>query len=378
MNAHLDLDTARPPEALRDAGGLAQSTRIVEGYPSLDGPQAITDSVSGTTTARRVNPDDGRFIRLVVGGVVIAGVVAFAISFSALYQVAEWLGIPPYMWWAVPVFIDLAILVYAGSVLVHKARGESTWASWAALGTFTALSVFANAAHAWSAPHDVAWQAVVGAVIAGMVPVAIFVATEQLSRVAVENPESRRAELRELARMDQARAEHQQAMDRMRFEQEQAQMKMDHEREMAQRAAELEREKHLTEVELVRAQREVQVKRTTTAPSEPSPRQTQEDPPPARQNGSQGERTAGLHVVAPQPSSSASAGSSDMGEVARFIAEHSAQGIEVTAAMLVERFGMSDRTWRRRLAALRRSQPEVFEGSESIGASDDEQERREA
>ena len=77
----------------------------------MDGPQAITDSVSGTTTARRVNPDDGRFIRLVVGGVVIAGVVAFAISFSALYQVAEWLGIPPYMWWAVPVFIDLAILV---------------------------------------------------------------------------------------------------------------------------------------------------------------------------------------------------------------------------------------------------------------------------
>lgn len=86
MNADLDPDTARPPEALRDAEGLAPSTRIVEGYPSLDGPQAITDSVSGTTTARRVNPDDGRFIRLVVGGVVIAGVVAFAISFSALYE----------------------------------------------------------------------------------------------------------------------------------------------------------------------------------------------------------------------------------------------------------------------------------------------------
>ena len=128
MNAHLDLDTARPPEALRDAGGLAQSTRIVEGYPSLDGPQAITDTVSATTTARRVNPDDGRFIRLVVGGVVIAGVVAFAISFSALYQVAEWLGIPPYMWWAVPVFIDLASIHRGGwcegSVLGSVGRGR--------------------------------------------------------------------------------------------------------------------------------------------------------------------------------------------------------------------------------------------------------------
>ena len=100
---------------------------------------------------RRVNPNDGRFIRAVVVGTAVAGIVAFAISFAALYEVAAWLGLPWFMHWAVPVFIDLAILVYAGSVLVHEARGESSRASWWALGAFTGLSLVANAAHALSA-----------------------------------------------------------------------------------------------------------------------------------------------------------------------------------------------------------------------------------
>lgn len=78
---------------------------------------------------RRVNPNDGRFIRAVVAGTAVAGLVAFSISFAALYEVAAWLGLPPFMHRAVPVFIDLAILVYAGSVLVHESRGEPARAS---------------------------------------------------------------------------------------------------------------------------------------------------------------------------------------------------------------------------------------------------------
>lgn len=362
---------------------ITDRTQAAAGGPLSDGPRHAGQSPTASSSAKRINPDDGRFIRLVVAGVIIAGVVAFAISFSALYQVAEWLGLPPFMWWAVPVFIDLAILVYSGSVLVHKARGEDTKASWAALGTFTSLSVFANGAHAWAAPQTEAWQGVVGTVIASMVPVAIFVATEQLSRVAVENPESRRAELRELARMDRARVEHEQAMDRLRFEQEQEQARMAHERQMAVRAAELDREQHLTNVELVRAQRAAAVSQATTHPAlerpAPLPGQAQQGAVPV---------SAGLHVVPARQGQSTSASTSqtsgaDLDEVAQFVLEQADAGVEVSAAMLAERFGVSERTGRRRLAALRYSRPHLFElqagqgdRTEESGSEDERQVRR--
>lgn len=349
-------------ERVTPASAVATGDSVPEGM--------IHESHAGTGRGRstkRVNPDDARFIRFVVAGVIIAGVVAFAISFSALYQVAEWLGLPPFMWWAVPVFIDLALIVYSASVLVHKARGESTVASWAALGTFTALSVFANGAHAWAAEQEQAWHGIVGTVIAGMVPVAIFVATEQLSRVAVENPESRRAELREQARMDKAQAEHEQHMARLRFEQEQAQAQMEHEREMAARDAELSREEHRTQIEVIRARREVAVKTASTTDEQATsstPGSPQRSTEHSRAVSGPARTTSQLHVVPAQTRPASSGGGmagADLDEVAGFVAEQTASGVEVTAAVLAERFGMSERTGRRRLAALRRDRPELFE-----------------
>src|SRR5699024_4023748 len=125
-----------------------------------------------TTKSSRINPDDPRFIRTITAGVAFAGLVAFAISFVALMEVAAWLGLPEWMHWSVPAFIDTGILVYAGSVLIHKARGERTWPSWLMLGVFTGLSILANTAHAlaYGDTTGESWQPVVGAVIAGMVP----------------------------------------------------------------------------------------------------------------------------------------------------------------------------------------------------------------
>ncbi|WP_413543114.1 DUF2637 domain-containing protein [Citricoccus nitrophenolicus] len=341
-------------------------------------------------STKRVNPDDARFIRFVVAGVIIAGLVAFAISFAALYQVAEWLGLPPFMWWAVPVFIDLALIVYSASVLVHKARAESTVASWAALGTFTALSVFANGAHAWAAPQDQAWHGIVGTVIAGMVPVAIFVATEQLSRVAVENPESRRAELREQVRMDKARVEHEQHMARLRFEQEQAQAQMEHEREMAARDAELDREEHRTQIEVIRARRELAVKTASTTDEQTpssSPEPPQRSTDHARAASGPARTTSQLRAV-PTPEQATPSGatkdSTEMARLATFVEEQTAAGVEVTASMVTEQFGKSDRTWRRHLARLRDKHPEVFEaptaahGPEGVEEVEDEREERQA
>lgn len=162
-------------------------------------PAVAEVSISAPTahpprSGHRINPDDRRFIVLVTVGTIIAGLVAFAISFVALMEVAAWLGLPFWMHWAIPAFIDVAILVYAASVLVHKARGEPTWKSWIMLGSFTALSVVANVAHALSHDQDTQWQSIIAAVIAGMVPFAIFAATEQLASVAVEDPKTRQRE----------------------------------------------------------------------------------------------------------------------------------------------------------------------------------------
>src|SRR5699024_1644101 len=118
---------------------------------------------------KRMNPDSGRFIRLVVTGVIIAGLVAFAISFVALYSGAGWRSVPPWMWWAVAVFLDPATLVYAGLVLGHQSRGEGTWPSRVALGSCTLLTVIANGTEAVSHSHDTQWQAWIGVLIAAMV-----------------------------------------------------------------------------------------------------------------------------------------------------------------------------------------------------------------
>lgn len=320
---------------------------------SVSGSDITTHPHRAARTAKRINPDDGRFIRLVVAGVVIAGVVAFAISFAALYEVAEWLGLPPFMWWAVPVFIDLAILVYAASVLVHKARGERTWPSWAALGIFTTLSVFANAAHAWSHTHEQSWQGFVGAIIAGMVPVAIFVATEQLSRAAVEDPASRRAEMHQQSLMDKAQVEQAQMRQRLEFEQAQLARRMQWEREEEDRARELERERHATELEKVRARRALEVKAATEPDENPASRQTGQglhlvddlDDRPVREH---------KPVTGPGRATGPDA-------AAEFIREHTEHGVEVTAEMIAEQFEVSARTGRRWLQKLRTDRPDLFE-----------------
>ncbi len=349
---------------LTDAIGMTSAV----GASEVDGRECGRDSRG--KRPRRIDPDDGRFIRLVVVGVALAGVVAFAISFTALYEVAGWLGLPPFMWWAVPVFIDLAILVYAASVLVHKARGEQTLASWAALGTFTALSVFANAAHAWSyaQDHEQRWQGVVGAVIAGMVPVAIFVATEQLSRVAVEDPQSRRAELLEQARMERARAEHEQQLARLQFEREQQEHQMARQRAIVERTAELDRERHRTEVAKLQAGRDLEVRRMIQPVAEerfPSPPQpeTTTDRPSRNAATAEQPHASGLHVVKDGTAAAAistSGGVGSLDEVAEFVAQQASEGVNVSAAMLAKRFGISERTGRRRMEKLRDERPEVF------------------
>ena len=148
--------------------------------------------MSDTTVARinRINPDSIQALWLTVVLVGFLAIASFMVSFSGLHEVAAWAGLPEWLRWAVPVFIDVAILAYTLAVLIHRHRGEPTWASWASLGGFTLFSMIANAAHAWAMPHPNLAQQVIGAAVAALAPVSVFAATEQLGRLVIRHPAS--------------------------------------------------------------------------------------------------------------------------------------------------------------------------------------------
>lgn len=150
-----------------------------------DGP-GVTQGRGGSD---RINPDSIVTLWLTVGLVCFLAVASFMVSFTGLHEVAAWAGLPSWLRWAVPVFIDVAILAYTMAVLIHRHRGERTWASWVSLAGFTLFSVVANGAHALSIPHPDDVQRIIGAAVASMAPVAVFAATEQLGRLVIRRPE---------------------------------------------------------------------------------------------------------------------------------------------------------------------------------------------
>jgi hypothetical protein len=321
-----DDTVAAPSSGSEDDGrAVGSGSALAPGTADMVANGDVGIAVARTRKASRINPDDRRFVQAITAGVIIAGLVAFAISFVALMDIATWLGLPRWMSWAVPVFIDLAILVYAGSALIHKTRGERTWPSWLLLLVFTGLSVIANAAHAVANGHtDEAWQGTVGAVVAGMVPIAVFSATEQLSRVAVESPASRRAELDAAAEWTAAQVERER--ERREFAAE---------RERAQREAELAREEHARRLAEMRAEGNARIAEISAPPRPTTSPPTLADPEPATPSG-------------------------DRESVAAFVAERTQAGLETSGADLAREFGFSDKTGRRRLADLRANRPEIF------------------
>ncbi|MCV7726495.1 DUF2637 domain-containing protein [Micrococcus luteus] len=306
---------------------------------------------------RRVNPNDGRFIRAVVAGTAVAGLVAFSISFAALYEVAAWLGLPAFMHWAVPVFIDLAILVYAGSVLVHESRGESARASWWALGAFTGLSMIANGAHAWSTDNGSMWQSMVGALIAVMVPVAVFVATDQLARVAVENPDSRRAERASLASEEAEELRAQAELDRQRADLEAefaaSRRQIESQKRQAEREAEMAEARHRRELESVERE-------SGSMPPCPVPASDVE----TEDVRSLQSRLVPASEGALGPASVVAVGKPSGSQITAWIVARAEAGQVPSAAEVAEQFGCSERTGRRRLADAREANAEVFEAEE--------------
>ncbi len=126
---------------------------------------------------------------MVVVVTVLLALVSFAVSFAGLVAVAEWAAIPGWLAWAVPVFIDGAIIVYTIAMLVFRSRGHSTVFAWTALLAFTGVSVAANSAHAYAEGNTGDWQTGVGAGLAGLAPAGVAVAIHTIAMLTVRPPE---------------------------------------------------------------------------------------------------------------------------------------------------------------------------------------------
>jgi len=138
--------------------------------------------------SKRINPDAIPVLATAVGLVSILMISSFAVSFSGIYSVSEWTGIPKFLQWLPALFIDAAILAYTISLVVFTARRESTWRTLVGLSAFAAISVIANISHTLSYWNGSLFdfRAWVGVLITASAPIAVLLASEEITRLAFE------------------------------------------------------------------------------------------------------------------------------------------------------------------------------------------------
>jgi len=142
-----------------------------------------------TQAGARVSAGAPWLLYAVTGAVFGLFVFASIVSFSGLYAVAPWLGLPPYLYWALPLAVDLAIIVYkTAEVILRYDERKKAKVKKAILGTivFTAISSAGNIVHvaALANPDPLAFWGGIG--FAGIMPWAVYLAASVLTDLIVK------------------------------------------------------------------------------------------------------------------------------------------------------------------------------------------------
>lgn len=157
--------------------------------------------------AARILPDGPAFGYGVLSSVIAVFIAAFSISFTGQAEMARtYMGLTGPIRFAVPLVIDLSLLVYAASALVRRARGESV--RWAVIATafWTAISIGANMVHALQ-PSSI----LVTGALATLAPLAILMSSLTIESLLVAPPAVGAKLDREAAlagELEELRAEH--------------------------------------------------------------------------------------------------------------------------------------------------------------------------
>jgi hypothetical protein len=139
---------------------------------------------------QRLNPDSIKVLVTAVSLVSLLMVSSFIVSFSGIYTVSAWTGLPVFLQWLPALFIDAAILAYTISLVVFKARGESVWRTMLGLIIFAGMSVVANITHTlafWDGSL-LDYRAWMGVAITASAPIAVVLASEEITRLAFAKP----------------------------------------------------------------------------------------------------------------------------------------------------------------------------------------------
>ncbi|WP_431220343.1 DUF2637 domain-containing protein [Leifsonia xyli] len=165
------------------------------------------------------------FALLTIVSALVVGVMGMLASWNGLIAVAAWAQLAMPMNIAVPVVIDASIVVFSLAATLQRARGHSTLLAWTCVGLFTTISVVANAVHVLlPSPDGPTPQVVIGACVAGLMPISILLVTHTETNLLVRRPTKSAEELRALdeAELD-ARQEIKDRRAALRAEQMQAQ-----------------------------------------------------------------------------------------------------------------------------------------------------------
>jgi hypothetical protein len=188
INNKIDLDVAKERAKIEQEKKVKMTTA-----ETLSRPRALPKPKKKSrikTVGSRINPDATPVLLTAIALVSILMISSFIVSFSGIYTVSAWTGLPPFLQWLPALFIDAAILAYTISLVVFKARGESTWRTFLGLTAFAMMSVVANVAHTlafWDGELT-DFRGWIGVAITASAPIAVLLASEEITRLAFRKP----------------------------------------------------------------------------------------------------------------------------------------------------------------------------------------------
>lgn len=145
--------------------------------------------MSKTQAGARVSPGAVWLLYTEAGLVFALFLFASIVSFSGLYSIASWVGLPPVLYWALPLAIDIGIITYkVAEVILRYDDRKAAKVKKAVFGTilFTVVSSAGNIVHvaALADPDPLRYWG--GIALAALMPWAVYLSASVLADLIVK------------------------------------------------------------------------------------------------------------------------------------------------------------------------------------------------
>lgn len=193
-----DTDVPAPADPVPSASWAAgvAAGRSVTSVPDAETPTpAVAAAPNEEYRKFSLIDPDRRWVMVaaicLLAGILIASLVS---SFTSVYAMASWVGLPPAVQWLPVIILDVAIVGFSWALMVFARRGDRTWSTRLLIAAVTAFSVAANYMHTYdhwkgdlSSP-----QALMGVTFSSSIPIMALFATEELIRLVFRRIDSHR------------------------------------------------------------------------------------------------------------------------------------------------------------------------------------------